>query len=127
MLKLKRAYEPAAQNDGKRFLVERLWPRGVKKDVLRLDAWVKDVAPSPELRKWYSHEVKKWPEFQKRYRGELSQNSEAWIPILQAAQRGTVTLIYAAHDTKHNSAAVLRGYLEKRIGRKGAVGRKPAA
>ena len=126
MLKIKRAYEPAAQNDGKRFLVERLWPRGVKKDELRLDAWLKDVAPSPELRKWYSHEVNKWPEFQKRYRGELSQHPETWTPILQAAQKGTVTLIYAAHDTEHNSAAVLRDYLEKRIHRKRTVSPKSA-
>ncbi|HZQ21047.1 MAG TPA: DUF488 family protein [Terriglobales bacterium] len=127
MLRLKRAYEPAAQNDGKRFLVERLRPRGVKKEALRLDAWLKDVAPSSELRKWYSHEVSKWPEFQKRYRDELSQNPEAWTPILQAAHNGAVTLIYAAHDTEHNSAAVLRDYLEKRMHRKRTANPKSAA
>ena len=127
MLKIKRAYEPAAQNDGKRFLVERLWPRGVKKDELRLDAWLKDIAPSAGLRKWYSHDVSKWPEFQRRYRDELSQNSEAWTPILQAAHKGTVTLIYAAHDTEHNSAAVLCNYLEKRMHRKRTANPKSAA
>src|SRR5579884_1264462 len=101
MLKLKRAYEPASREDGTRFLVERLWPRGVKKTELRLDAWLKDIAPSPELRKWYSHDVTKWSEFQKRYRNELNQHREALNPVLQAASHGTVTLIYAAHDTEH--------------------------
>ncbi|HKW18431.1 MAG TPA: DUF488 domain-containing protein [Terriglobales bacterium] len=113
MLKLKRAYEAPSRDDGKRFLVERLWPRGVKKDVLQLDAWLKDVAPSPELRKWYSHDASKWAEFQKRYRAELDHNPEAWNSILKVTQQGTVTLVYAAHDTEHNSAAVLRNYLEE--------------
>lgn len=111
MLKLKRAYEPATRIDGKRFLVERLWPRGVRKETLRLDAWLKEVAPSAELRKWYRHDVSKWPEFQKRYRAELDRNPEAWNSIVEAARRGTVTLVYAAHDTEHNSAVVLRDFL----------------
>jgi uncharacterized protein YeaO (DUF488 family) len=127
MLKLKRAYEPASREDGTRFLVERLWPRGVKKTELRLDAWLKDIAPSPELRKWYGHDVGKWAEFQKRYRNELKQHREALNPILQAASRGTVTLIYAAHDTEHNSAVVLRDYLEKQTaGKRATRGRKAA-
>jgi uncharacterized protein YeaO (DUF488 family) len=127
MLKLKRAYEPASREDGTRFLVERLWPRGVKKTELRLDAWLKDIAPSPELRKWYSHDVTKWSEFQKRYRNELNQHREALNPVLQAASRGTVTLIYAAHDTEHNSAVVLRDYLEKQTaGKRATRGRKAA-
>jgi len=127
MLKLKRAYEPASREDGTRFLVERLWPRGVKKTELRLDAWLKDIAPSPELRKWYSHDVTKWSEFQKRYRNELNQHREALNPVLQAASHGTVTLIYAAHDTEHNSAVVLRGYLEKQTaGKRATRGRKAA-
>lgn len=127
MLKLKRAYEPASRDDGKRFLVERLWPRGVKKTELRLDGWLKDIAPSPELRKWYSHDVSKWAEFQKRYRNELKQHSEALGPILQAARQGTVTLIYAAHDTKHNSAVVLRDYLGTQIAGKHAPRTRRAA
>jgi uncharacterized protein YeaO (DUF488 family) len=127
MLKLKRAYEPASREDGTRFLVERLWPRGVKKTELRLDAWLKDIAPSPELRKWYGHDVGKWAEFQKRYRNELNQHREALNPVLQAASRGTVTLIYAAHDTEHNSAVVLRDYLEKQTaGKRATRGRKAA-
>jgi uncharacterized protein YeaO (DUF488 family) len=127
MLKLKRAYEPASREDGTRFLVERLWPRGVKKTELRLDAWLKDIAPSPELRKWYSHDVTKWSEFQKRYRNELKQHREALNPVLQAASHGTVTLIYAAHDTEHNSVVVLRDYLEKQTaGKRATRGRKAA-
>jgi uncharacterized protein YeaO (DUF488 family) len=114
MLKLKRAYDPPLHDDGKRFLVERLWPRGVKKNVLRLDAWLKDIAPSPELRKWYGHDPRKWPEFQKRYRSELEDHTDALQPIKQAARNGDVTLVYAARDTERNSAMVLRDYLEKK-------------
>jgi uncharacterized protein YeaO (DUF488 family) len=127
MLKLKRAYEPSSREDGQRFLVERLWPRGVKKDSIHLDAWLKDVAPSPELRKWYSHDVSKWREFQKRYQHELDRNPEAWNPILEAARRNTVTLIYAAHDTEHNSAAVLREYLENKLHGTNSPKKKSAA
>lgn len=126
MLKLKRAYEPAAREDGRRFLVERLWPRGVKKSDLRLDGWLKTVAPSPELRKWYSHDVKKWTEFQKRYRTELKSHPDQCATLMQAARNGTVTLVYAAHDTEHNSAAVLCGYLETKLANKSAH-RKTAA
>jgi len=111
LIQIKRAYEAPARGDGTRILVERLWPRGVTKDKLALDAWAKEVAPSPELRKWYSHDVKKWPEFQRRYREELKANREALAPLRAAAKRGRVTLIYAAHDAEHNSALVLRRYL----------------
>jgi uncharacterized protein YeaO (DUF488 family) len=117
MLKLKRAYEPASRDDGRRFLVERLWPRGMTKNALRLDAWFKEVAPSSQLRKWYSHDVGKWPEFEKRYRAELNRNPDAWKPVFEAARRGTVTLIYAAHDTQHNSAVVLADYLDEHLRR----------
>ena len=127
MLKLKRAYEPPAREDGQRFLVERLWPRGVKKSALRLDAWLKDVAPSPELRKWFSHDPRKWPEFQKRYRSELKQDPEACDQILDAARQGTVTLVYAARDPELNSAAVLRDYLKKKLTIEQSPRRKPAA
>ena len=127
MLKLKRAYEPPAREDGQRFLVERLWPRGLSKSTLRLDAWLKDVAPSPELRKWFSHDPRKWPEFQRRYRNQLKQHPEACAPILRAAQKGTVTLVYAARDPERNSAAVLCDYLKKQLTAKQSSGRKGAA
>jgi uncharacterized protein YeaO (DUF488 family) len=113
-IQLKRAYEPPAPGDGRRILVERLWPRGMKKEALAADAWTKEVAPSTELRQWFGHEVERWEEFRRRYRKELDSNPSAWRPILDAAGRGTVTLLYAAHDTLHNSAVVLRDYLAER-------------
>jgi uncharacterized protein YeaO (DUF488 family) len=115
MLRTKRVYEDAEASDGARYLVERLWPRGIKKENLKMEAWLKDVAPTPELRKWYSHDVAKWDEFQRRYRAELDENSDAWKPLLEAARKGSITLLYAAHDTEHNSAVVLKEYLEKRL------------
>ena len=118
MLKLKRAYEPASREDGRRILVERLWPRGIRKASLPLDAWLKEVAPTAALRQWFSHDPKKWDEFQRRYRAELEQHPEVCDPILKAARRGTVTLVYSSHDTEHNNAAALRDYLEGRLGRK---------
>ncbi len=99
MLKIKRVYEDPKRDDGTRFLVERLWPRGFKKEELKMKAWLKDVAPSQDLRKWYSHDVAKWSEFQKRYRTELKNNSDAWQSILDAAEKGNVTLLYSAKDT----------------------------
>ena len=114
MIRIKRAYEPAARGDGHRILVERLWPRGMRKDALLVDAWVTEVAPSTELRKWFSHRVERWTEFQRRYRRELSAHRDAWSPILRASRRGTVTLVYSAHDREHNAAVVLRDYLARR-------------
>lgn len=113
MIRIKRAYEPASPEDGRRFLVERLWPRGMKKEALEMEAWLKDVAPSTELRKWYGHRVERWPEFQRRYREELDANRDAWKPLLDASARGTVTLLYGARDVEHNSAVVLREVLTK--------------
>jgi uncharacterized protein YeaO (DUF488 family) len=115
MIQLKRTYEPAARGDGRRILVERLWPRGIAKDALVLDAWMKDVAPSPALRQWFGHRVERWEEFRHRYRAELDANPEAWQPILAAARRGRVTLLYSARDTAHNGAVVLREYLLERL------------
>jgi len=115
MIKLKRAYEPAAASDGTRYLVERLWPRGVRKEALQLDAWLKDVAPSDGLRRWFSHDPAKWTEFIKRYTAELDANADAWKPILEAARRSTVTLVFSAHDTGHNNAVVLKDYLEAKL------------
>lgn len=116
MIRIKRAYEEAAKSDGRRFLVERLWPRGMKKEALKMDAWLRDVSPSPELRKWYGHEPAKWDEFQRRYRRELDANPAGWESLAAAAQKGTVTLLYSAHDTERNSALVLKEYLEERRG-----------
>jgi uncharacterized protein YeaO (DUF488 family) len=113
MIQVKRAYEPAARNDGKRFLVDRLWPRGVTKEALRLEAWLKDVAPNDDLRKWFGHKPAKWDEFRRRYFAELDARPETWRPILEAARRGNITLLYGARDAEHNNAVALKEYLEK--------------
>lgn len=112
-IRLKRAYEPAEPGDGRRFLVERLWPRGVRKADLPLDAWLKDLAPSPALRTWFGHDPAKWGEFQRRYAAELRANESALAPLRAAAREGTVTLVYAARDTERNSAVLLKEYLER--------------
>jgi uncharacterized protein YeaO (DUF488 family) len=114
VIRIKRTYDLPARADGRRILVERLWPRGMKKEALAADAWMKDVAPSTELRKWFGHRVERWQEFRDRYRAELDANPGAWAPILEAAQDGTVTLLFSAHDTLHNGALVLRDYLTER-------------
>jgi uncharacterized protein YeaO (DUF488 family) len=124
MIKIKRTYEPPARGDGRRILVERLWPRGMKKEALKADAWMKEVAPTTELRQWFSHEVERWEEFRRRYRKELDSNRSAWTPILGAATQGTVTLLYSAHDTLHNGAIVLRDYLDDRRARQAARGKR---
>lgn len=118
MIQIKRVYEPAARGDGRRFFVERLWPRGIAKAALARVPWVKDVAPSATLRTWYGHRVERWAEFQRRYRDELDANPQAWQPILEAAREGTITLLYAARDEEHNSAVVLRDYLNARIAKR---------
>lgn len=118
MMQIKRAYDPPARGDGQRLLVERLWPRGMKKEALAFDGWLKDVAPSSALRTWYGHRVERWDEFQRRYRDELDSHPDAWAPIAEAAARGPVTLLYSAHDTAHNSAAVLRDYLGEHMPRR---------
>ncbi len=115
MLKVKRVYEVVERSDGARFLVERLWPRGMKKEDLSMQAWLKDVAPSDSLRHWFGHDSLKWSEFQKRYRAELGDNPNAWKPILEAAERGSVTLLYSARDTEHNNALVLKSFLEEHL------------
>jgi uncharacterized protein YeaO (DUF488 family) len=98
-----------------RFLVERLWPRGMKKDSLKIDGWLKEVAPSAELRQWYAHKVERWPEFRRRYLAELRANPSGWQPLLEAARHGDVTLLYSARDTEHNSAVVLRSFLTAKL------------
>ena len=119
MIRLRRAYDAPAKGEGQVFLVERLWPRGVKKEALKLDAWLKDAAPSPTLRRWFAHDPDKWPEFRRRYRQELKDNPAGWQPLLEAARKGTVTLLYSARDTEHNSALLLKDYLEKQLAKAG--------
>jgi len=125
MVRIKRVYDPPESSDGRRFLVERLWPRGMKKEALAIDAWSKDVAPSTELRKWFGHQVERWEDFRRRYRDELAANPATWEPIMEAAKRGPVTLLYSAHDTEHNGALVLREYLVERQGKRVPKRRAP--
>lgn len=114
MIQLKRVYDPASSTDGARFLVERLWPRGMKKTSLRIDAWLKEVAPSTELRRWFSHDPKKWDEFRRRYFAELKQNPKSWNVIVNAASKGRVTLLFSSHDADHNNAVALKHFLDAR-------------
>jgi len=116
MIKLKRVYDKRNSADGKLYLVERLWPRGVKKASLHLDGWFKDAAPSTELRKWFSHDPAKWEEFRRRYFAELDRVPGTWEPILQATRRNTVTFLYNSHDTENNNAVALKEYLEQNKG-----------
>ncbi len=111
MIKLKRAYDPPAANDGARFLVERLWPRGVRNADLPLNGWFKDIAPSTELRRWFAHDPRKWSEFRRRYFAELQKNARALEPLLAVARKRPTTLLYSARDTEHNAAIALRDYL----------------
>jgi uncharacterized protein YeaO (DUF488 family) len=110
-IRLKRAYEDAAPDDGQRFLVERLWPRGVRKAALPLDGWLKSAAPSPGLRKWFGHDPEKWAEFRRRYFAELKQHEAALAPLREAIRAGPVTLVYGSRDTEHNAAVALRDFL----------------
>ena len=107
-LKLKRAYEPPGPDDGTRVLVDRLWPRGVRKDDAAVDLWLKDLAPSTELRKWFGHDPARWQEFRERYAAEVRQHPELVEQLRDLARKGHVTLIYSAHDETHNDAVVLR-------------------
>ena len=113
MIQVKRVYEQPAGSDGFRVLVERLWPRGISRERAHLDLWLKEVSPSPELRKWYAHDLEKWDEFQKRYRAELEGAPAAVEQLRQAGRRGVLTLVYAAHDEQHNSALVLKAFLDQ--------------
>ena len=114
MFKLKRAYEKPSRDDGSRILVERLWPRGLTRERAAVDLWLKEVAPSPELRKWFGHDPAKWQEFQKRYWKELEEKEETVQLLKQKAKQGTVTLVYAARDEEHNSALALKRFLDGR-------------
>ena len=111
MIKLKRVYDPVSRTDGTRFLVERLWPRGLSKAQLHLSAWLKEVGPSTQLRQWFNHDPLKWSQFRRRYFRELDSQPESWRPVLTAARRGMVTLVYSSHDEEHNNAIALQKYL----------------
>ena len=111
-IKLKRAYQDADPDDGIRILVERLWPRGVTKTAAAIDHWFKEIAPSPELRKWFDHRPERWSEFRKRYRTELTQNHQRVAELRAICLQHTVTFVFAARDTARNGAVVLKKYLE---------------
>jgi uncharacterized protein YeaO (DUF488 family) len=115
MILIKRVYDPPGPEDGIRFLVDRLWPRGIRKDVLKLDDWLKDVAPSDDLRHWYGHEPSKWMEFQERYFAELDGKPDTWQQILSAARQRNITLLYSSRETNYNNAVALKNYLEKHM------------
>ena len=110
-IRLKRAYEKAGPPDGTRILVDRLWPRGLTKEKAAIDLWLKEIAPSTELRKWFGHDPKKWRNFRSRYRTELKQHSAALQLIKSKAREEVVTLIYGARDQEHNEAVVLKEFL----------------
>lgn len=121
MIKIKRAYQPPEEEDGFRILVDRLWSRGVSKDKAKLDLWLKEVAPSNELRKWFGHDPEKWSEFQKRYSAELKDKRIFLSKIKDLEkEKGTVTLIYSAKDEEHNDAVVLRDKLQIEEGKNGS-------
>ena len=115
MLKLKRAYEPAASSDGRRILVDRLWPRGMSKRRAAIDEWLKELAPSTQLRRWFGHDPRKWHEFQRRYKRELREQDDLLRRIAALASRGRVTLVFAARDEEHNDAVVLAAVVRARM------------
>ena len=115
MINVKRVYDPASAEDGQRFLVDRLWPRGIKKEALKMQAWFKEVAPSDDLRHWYGHDPDRWCEFNKRYFDELDARPETWQPLLEAARKGKITLLFSTKELELNNAVTLRAYLEKKL------------
>jgi len=110
---IKRVYEAASPDDGKRILVDRLWPRGLTKEEAGIDLWLKDIAPSSELREWFGHDPEKWPEFEKRFRKELEANEAAVATLREAVKVGPATLVYGAKDEAHNNAVVIKSFLEE--------------
>jgi uncharacterized protein YeaO (DUF488 family) len=121
MISLARVYDEAHVGDQPRFLVERLWPRGVRRDALRLSDWLPDVGPSRELRKWFGHEPEKWDDFRRRYFAELDRHPEAWQALRDAAAASDITLLYSSRDEEHNNAVALREYLMQRLDREGGT------
>jgi uncharacterized protein YeaO (DUF488 family) len=110
-VKLKRAYEPPAAEDGTRILIDRLWPRGISKEHAAIDRWMKDISPSTELREWFGHDPARWDEFRRRYAKEAQQNADLLDQLRTLARQGPITLIYSAHDEVHNDAVELRDLL----------------
>ncbi len=115
MIHIKRVYEPPSSSDGARFLVDHLWPRGLKKEEVKVQGWLKAVSPSNELRNWFRHDPAKWKGFQRRYFAELGKRPEAWQPLLEAAREGDITLVFSAREMEHNNAVALKNFLEKRL------------
>ena len=114
MLEIKRVYDPPSAEDGYRVLVDRLWPRGLKREAAGIDAWLKDVAPSEELRRWFGHDPARWDTFITRYREELAAQEPVWQELARRAQKGRVTLLYAAKDPQRNNAVVLKSFLAEK-------------
>jgi uncharacterized protein YeaO (DUF488 family) len=125
-IRIKRAYEARTPDDRLRILVERLWPRGLRKDDAHIDEWIKEIAPSTELRKWYAHDVERWLEFKKRYQAELRENRDAVDRLVALCRHRPTTFVYAAHDEQHNSAVVLRAFIGRRMSPR-AMNPSPAA
>jgi len=115
MIKIKRIYDEPEESDGFRILVDRLWPRGLSKEKAKIDLWLKDIAPSNELRKWFEHDPEKWPEFKKRFFNELSGKKELVDSIIEKTRKGTVTLLYGTKETRFNNATALKEYIETRV------------
>lgn len=115
MIRVKRVYDPPESEDGARLLVDRLWPRGVRQETLRLEGWLKEIAPSDALRRWFAHDPSKWEEFRRRYFAELDGKLDALRPLLEAGGKGNVTLLYSARDALHNNAVALKEYLEAKL------------
>ena len=115
MIQIKRVYEPASGSDDRRVLVDRLWPRGLSKSIAKIDLWVRDIAPSNELRKWYGHDPEKWSEFKQRYYAELEANPEAVEALLEYLGTGNVTLVYSSREERLNNAVALKEYVEVRL------------
>lgn len=112
-IRIKRVYETPTKTDGKRVLIDRLWPRGLSKEKAHVDLWLKDIAPTTALRKWFGHDPKRWPEFRQRYQRELDAKRDIVAYLKKECQTGTVTLVYGARDEQHNDAIVLKAYLER--------------
>ena len=113
MIKIKRVYDPVSPGDGRRILVDRLWPRGIKKENAAIDEWLKDIAPSTELRKWYSHDPAKWGEFRKRYKGELKDKTGIIERLRQESKKQTITLLFSSREMELNNAVALKELIEQ--------------
>lgn len=112
LIRIKRVYEPPSPDDGLRFFVDRLHPRSIKRDALKIESWLKEAAASDVLRKWFAHDASRWEEFYHGYIAELDSHPRAWYPLLEAARNGSVSLLFASRDLEHNNAVVLKSYLE---------------